>query len=122
MNLNIIRIDKFNHKCNSCDTKIFIEEVTSKCPICGNILYEKMTPVSFISLFKECLNNLQIDSETVSSFINNRRGTVSSMKICTELSQYYIDRPFEDKFGGQYKSFLIHETFTEILENNFNKD
>lgn len=123
VNSNIERLDLFHHKCIHCGHKLVIEETNRKCTNCDALIYEKMTPVVFINLFKDCLSNLEIKQDVINAFINIRETTVSSMKICTELSQYFIDRPFEDRFGGQYKSFLINETFKSILINNFsNKD
>lgn len=119
LNDNVIRIDLFKHQCVACGNIFDIEDSTTKCSACKVQLYVKMTPPAFANLFKECLINLEIDKAAIASFLNVRKTTIKDLCICTELSQVYIDRPFEDTFGGQYKPFFINDTFQDILINNF---
>jgi rubredoxin len=122
INDNIKIIDQFKFECSHCGIVFDIPDVNRVCPNtkCNVELFERMSKSSFKDLFKKSLLALGISEEGITKFL---KGDIklNSLGLCNELTTI-VDRNFESKFGGQFKSFLVKENFTYIKEYNFNGD
>lgn len=120
INDNITVVDPFKFKCSHCGEVFDIPDVRRVCPNtkCNVELFERMSKSSFKDLFRETLLALGIDVVKIDQFLKGNI-KLSSLGLCNELTTI-MDSNFNTKFGGQYKSFLVKETYTYIKEYNFN--
>lgn len=114
-------VDLFNFKCTACDHEFDMESVNRTCPNCNAELFEKMNKAPFTYLFVDILDALGVPHKSTVRFINRGNVAFKELNVCTEMSTL-IDLNFQLKFGGQFKSFFIKDTFDTIKANNFNKD
>lgn len=118
INPNIVRVNLFEFKCVHCGNIGKYSEIRKTCPKCSAELFETMQRTPFTNLFVEALTAIGVDQKKATDFTNKKSIRVSDLGICTEMS-VAIDLPFETKFGGQYKSFFIKDSFGIIRANNF---
>lgn len=118
-NPNVAIVDIYTFKCTHCGHEFNPEDVEHNCPQCGKELFERMRKKEFALLFIDCLSAIGIPRNAQVRFINDGSIPLRKLGICTEMS-VAIDINFQLKFGGQYESFLIKESFSEIKADNFN--
>lgn len=119
-NPNITVEDAFHFKCSHCEHVFEMTDVDFSCPNCGTRLFSTMTQDAFKELFSDCLSAMNLPIERVADFLDNKV-TLQDVGICNELSTI-IDLNFHSKFGGQFKSFLVNESYGYIINNNFYYD
>lgn len=120
VNDSVSIVDMFTFKCNACDTTFDMESVDQECPHCKALLFERMRKPAFANLFADSLTALGVPRKAAVKFVNDGSIPVADLNVCTEMSTL-IDLNFQLKFGGQFKSFFIKESFDTIKVNNFNK-
>lgn len=120
INDRVSMVDMFNFKCSNCGHTFDMTEVNLKCPECDKELFERMRKSTFTKLFVEALSAIGVATNKAIKFANSGEVKVSELGICTEMS-IAVDLNFQLKFGGQYKSFFIKDTFDTIKENNFGR-
>jgi DNA-directed RNA polymerase subunit RPC12/RpoP len=120
-NPNIEVIDWFNAKCVACGGTIELDAYKFSCPHCNTRLFGKMRKSGFTNLFRTCLSVINVPEKDINRFMSDSKCELKDIGICTELS-ILIDLNFQTKFGGQYKSFFIKDSFETILINNFDNE
>jgi len=123
INDNISVVDPFKFKCKHCNTEFDIPDVKRNCPNpeCNVELFERMTKSNFKSTFHEALTAIGIDANKATKFMKDKDVKLNSLGLCNQLTTI-MDSNLNAKFGGQYKSFLVDESFSYILNYNFNGD
>lgn len=117
-NPNIEVVDQLTFKCKHCGKEFDIYDVQRKCHNCSNELFPKMFKKDFTETFAKALSILNINDTKISKFITQRNIRLRSLHICNKLSTI-IDMNLEIQFGGQYKSFMVKDSYNTILKNNF---
>ena len=118
VNSNIEWINLFVIKCTHCNHEMEVSKAPVNCPNCNTVLFDIMRKSTFTQLFIDSLSALAVPRNKLVKFINNGDVKVSDLGICTEMS-IAVDINLQTKFGGQYKSFFIKDTFDTIKANNF---
>ena len=121
-NENVEVVNPFTFRCIHCGTEFEMTDVNNICPNkdCKATLFEPMKKSTFKQLFIDSLKAIGIDDVLIDEFLKDHT-TLAELGICNELTTI-IDRNFQLKFGGQFKSFLVKEYYSYIKDYNFNGD
>jgi DNA-directed RNA polymerase subunit RPC12/RpoP len=120
-NASVSIVDTNTFKCNHCGKEFNPEDVRMKCPGCNAIIFERMRKKEFTLLFIDAMSAIGVPREKQVRFINRGNIPFRDLGVCTEMS-IAIDFNFQLKFGGQYESFFVKETFDKIKANNFDNE
>ena len=118
VNPNIEWINLFVVKCVHCNHEMEVSKAPVNCPNCNATLFDIMCKSTFTLAFIDSLSALAVPRNKLVKFINDGNVKVSDLGICTEMS-IVVDLNLQTKFGGQFKSFFIKDTFDTIKANNF---